>query len=86
LEARSAVNKTEPIVFRLHEWVDRPPFREGVDDDPETLARMKAKALDRLIAAGKIEECDRHRVQFIVWVTNKPSRPEQLVPYVSVSD
>ena len=67
LEAYGAASKTEPLFFCLHEWADR-TISQLAHDDPETIAREEAKALDRLFAAGKIQECDRHRVRFIVWV------------------
>jgi hypothetical protein len=80
LEAASGTAKTEPLVFSLSEWAEGAPlaFEKG---EEETIARMKANALDRLVAAGKIEDQDRERVQFIVRVLVRPSRPEQLEPY-----
>lgn len=82
LEAERSVTKSEQLFFHLHEWAEGAPvaFREGEDDD-ETIATMRADALDRLVAADKIEECDRDRVVFIVRTFVTPSRPEQLEPY-----
>ena len=76
LEAYGAASKTEPLFFCLHEWADR-TVSQLAHDDAETIDREEAKALDRLVAAGKAQESDRDRVRFIVWVVRKPPRPEQ---------
>ena len=34
--------------------------------------RFEAIALDNLVAAGKISECDRRQVKFVMWVTAYP--------------
>jgi hypothetical protein len=42
---------------------------------------MKANALDRLIAAGRIREIDRERVTFIVrTIVHPPERPDDPLP------
>jgi len=78
LEAATGATEAEPLVFRLHEWAEGSPLREGINDDDETIARMEAEALDRLVAAGEISDEDRDRVEFIVRVLVSPTRPEQL--------
>ena len=75
METASGVTKTEPLVFCLSEWAEGAPlaFEKG---EEETIARMKANALDRLVAAGKIEDQDRERVQFIVYILVDPPKRE----------
>ena len=79
LEAASDASEKEPLVFSLHEWAGCPPLRKEEADD-ERIAMMEAKALHRLVEAGQITDEDRDRVQFIVYVSVSPSRPEQLEP------
>ena len=79
LEAVSTT--TQPLFYELHQWASGGPIEKGVNDDDETIAKMKAEALDRLVAAGEITDEDRARVRFIVYIAVKPTRPEQLEPY-----
>jgi hypothetical protein len=67
LEAANGTTKTETLFFSLRDWAEGCPiaFEEG---EEETIARMEANALDRLVAAGKIRDTDRDRVTFIVRV------------------
>jgi hypothetical protein len=74
LEAATGATKAEPLVFRLHEWAKGGPIRKGINDDDETIARMEAEALDRLVAAGEISDEDRDCVQFVVRIIVAPSR------------
>ncbi len=78
-EMRRQTQGEEPwLVYCLHEWAEGCPiaFKEGEDDD-ETIARMEANALDRLVAAGKIGERHRERVTFIVQTLVSPPAREE---------
>ena len=75
LEAATGATKAEPLVFNLADWAEGGPIRKGVNDDDETIARMEAEALDRLIEAGEIGDEDRERVQFVVRVVVGASEP-----------
>ena len=80
LEAASGILKEGRLLFSLHDWAEGCPIAFEENED-EKVGRMQANALDRLVAAGKIEVQDRDRVKFIVRVLVRPSRPEQLEPY-----
>jgi hypothetical protein len=44
----------------------------------ERIPQLKANALDRLVAAGKIKERDRERVRFILrTIVHPPARDEE---------
>jgi hypothetical protein len=53
------------LVYRLCDWAEDCPvaFEEW---EMESIPQLKANALDRLVAAGKIREFDREHVTFIV--------------------
>jgi hypothetical protein len=71
LEAERGITKTETLYFRLHEWAEGCPIAFEENED-EKIGRMEANALDRLVAAGKIEVQDRDRVTFIARVLVPP--------------
>ena len=73
LEAANGIFKEGRLLFRLQDWAEGCPiaFEEG---EEETIACMEANALDRLVAAGKIRDEDRERVQFIVRVLVSPPK------------
>jgi hypothetical protein len=44
----------------------------------EKIPQLKANALDRLVAAGKLREIDREHVRFIVRrIVDPPERPDE---------
>ncbi|MGB6769963.1 MAG: hypothetical protein WBE50_18095 [Methyloceanibacter sp.] len=53
------------LAYRLYEWAEGCPvaFEEW---EKKRLPGLKANALDRLVAVGKIREIDREHVTFIV--------------------
>jgi hypothetical protein len=56
----------EPLIFSLHQWAKAegcPGAFEPWEAD-ELSTRFMAMALDNLVAAGKIRDCDRRRVRF----------------------
>ena len=53
--------------------------RVQIEED-EAISRMKADALDRLVAAGKISEIHRERVRFIVRRIVQPPEPAEVMP------
>ncbi len=75
MEVANGILKEGRLPFSLHEWAEGCPiaFEEG---EEETIACMEANALDRLVAAGKIRDEDRERVQFIVRVLVSPPKRE----------
>ena len=69
------------LVFDLSDWASGCPVALKSDEEEKALLPgFKAAALDNLVAAGKIRECDRERVVFIVRVLVSSSRPEKLEP------
>jgi len=75
IQARKSVNETW-LVYLLSDWAEGCPvaFEEWEEDD---IPRLKANALDRLVAAGKISEMDRERVTFIVrTIVHPPKWPD----------
>jgi hypothetical protein len=87
LETSRGAAESGRLVFFLYDWADGAPIGFNSEEEEEALfPRFQAAALDNLVAKGKIRECDRSRVQFIVWVSAKPSRPEQLEPFSQQED
>jgi hypothetical protein len=81
LEASRGISEREPLFFDLREWAPDCPLTFDSEAEREALyPSLKATALNYLIAAGKIRECDRDRVIFIVEEFVSPSRPEQIEP------
>jgi hypothetical protein len=75
IQARKSVNETW-LVYLLSDWAEGCPvaFEKWEEDD---IPRLKANALDRLVAAGKISEMDRERVTFIVrTIVHPPKWPD----------
>jgi hypothetical protein len=68
----------EPLVFSLHQWAkaDGCPRAFQPWEVDELNPRFQAIALDNLVAAGKIRECDRQRVKFIRRVLAYPPQRE----------
>ena len=63
---RGRDGRDEPwLLYCLRDWAEGCPvvFEEWEKD---AIPQLKANALDRLVAAGKIREIDRERVTFIV--------------------
>ena len=55
------------LIYDPHEWQI---------EENEAISRMKTDELDRLVAAGTINEIDRERVSFIVRrIVRPPDRP-----------
>jgi hypothetical protein len=55
--------------------------REWQIEEEEAISRMKTDELDRLVAAGRIQEIDRERVRFIVRrIVQPPERPDDPLP------
>jgi hypothetical protein len=77
----------EPLIFSLHQWAKaegRPRSFQPWEAD-ELSPRLEAKALDNLVAAGKIRECDRERVRFIRRIlTYPPEREGEVDKYAHV--
>jgi hypothetical protein len=68
------------LAYRLQEWAEGCPvaFEEWERD---SIPQLKANALDRLVAAGKIREIDRDRVTFIVrTIVHPPKWPADPLP------
>jgi hypothetical protein len=81
LEASQGIAERGPLFFHLRDWAPDFPLAFESEAEKEALyPGLKATALDNLVAAGKIRECDRERVIFIVDLFPSPSRPEQLEP------
>jgi len=79
---RQTKGETPWLVYYLHEWAEGAPiaFEEG-EGDEETIARMEANALDRLVAAGKIRDEHRDNVTFIVrQLVSPPKREDEPRP------
>ncbi len=71
----------EPLIFSLHQWAKAEgcprAFQPWEADELST--RFMAMALDNLVAAGKIRECDRERVKFIRRILAYPPEREDEV-------
>jgi hypothetical protein len=79
LEASQGIGEREPLFFALREWAPDCPMAFGSEAEHDALyPGLRATALDNLVAAGEIRECDRERVIFIVETLVRPTRPEQL--------
>jgi len=72
LEASCGHRSDRPIYFCLADWADGAPRAFEEDQAEEAVARFEPIALDRLVAAGRINECDRERVRFIVRIVVDP--------------
>ena len=60
------------LIYNPHEWQI---------EENEAIFRMKTDELDRLVAAGTINEIDRERVSFIVRrIVRPPDRPDDPLP------
>jgi hypothetical protein len=60
------------LIYDPHEWQI---------EENEAIFRMKPDELDRLVAAGTINEIDRERVSFIVRrIVRPPDRPDDPLP------
>jgi hypothetical protein len=60
------------LIYDPHEWQI---------EENEAIFRMKTDELDRLVAAGTINEIDRERVSFIVRrIVRPPDRPDDPLP------
>ena len=68
----------EPLIFSLHEWAKAEGCPRAFQpwEADELSLRFMAMALDNLVAAGKIRECDRERVKFIRRVLAYPPERE----------
>ena len=77
MESANGLLKEGRLLFSLHKWAEGCPiaFEEGEDDD-ETIGRMEANALDRLVAAGEITDKDRDRVVFMTRIIVAPPKRE----------
>ena len=65
-----------PLIFCLPDWAEGCPRAFQPWEKKELFPHFKAIALDNLLAAGKIRECDRDRVQLMVRVLAYPPERE----------
>jgi hypothetical protein len=65
------------LVYRLCDWAEGCPV--ALEEwEMERIPQLKANALDRLVAAGRIKESDRERVRFILrTIVHPPARDEE---------
>ena len=80
MRGRDSRDPPDGLVYRLCEWAEDCPvaFEEW---ERESIPQLKANALDRLVAAGKIKEIDRERVTFIVHtIVHPPVWPDDPLP------
>jgi hypothetical protein len=64
------------LVYRLSDWAEGCPVAFQPWEVDELSPRFMAMALDNLVAAGKIRECDRGRVRFMRRVLAYPTERE----------
>ena len=81
LDKIQAAMKADPrekpnLVYRLSDWAEGCPIAFQPWEAEELNSRFKTVALDNLVAAGRIRECDRGRVTFIVRVLCYPPERE----------
>jgi len=63
------------LVFGLSDWAPGCPVAFKSEEEEKVLfPEFRAAALDNLVAAGKIQECDRDCVVFIVEVLVSPPK------------
>jgi hypothetical protein len=67
LEAVHGVDDS-PLIFFLDQWAEGCPRAFQPSEADELIPHLEAIGLDNLMTAGKIRECDRDRVQFMVRV------------------
>src|SRR5437867_13322369 len=82
LRGRDGGTPNEPLIFFLHHWAEAEgcPIAFQPWEVDELSPRFQAIALDNLVAAGKISECDRGRVRFIRRVLAYPHHDLPAVP------
>jgi hypothetical protein len=74
------------LAYRLSDWAEGCPvaFEEW---EMDSIPQFRANALDRLVAARKIQEIDRERVTFIVrTIVHPPERADDLLPDGAAGD
>jgi hypothetical protein len=78
LRGRDGGKLEEPLIFWLHQWAEAEgcPVAFQPWEVEELSPRFEAMALDNLVAAGKIRECDRQRVRFMRRVLAYPPQRE----------
>lgn len=64
------------LLFYLHAWAEGCPLVFEPWEVDELSPRFEAMALDNLVAAGKVRECDRGRVSFMRRVLAYPPERE----------
>jgi hypothetical protein len=67
----------------LSDWAPCSPVAFEEHEVDEALAKMSSKALDALVAAGKISEKDRDRVVFLVHTISHPTTHRLRAPALS---
>jgi hypothetical protein len=67
LEAVHGVDDS-PLIFFLDQWAEGCPRAFQSSEADELIPHFEAIGLDNLMTTGKIRECDRDRVQFMVRV------------------
>lgn len=75
LEASRGTAEQERLFFDLSDWAQGcPKAFESKAEQESLFPKFETVALDNLVAAGKIRECDRERVVFMVRILVSPPK------------